>query len=67
MGTWLMAEERPAYLPVVEDGQSEGLPLCVRAEVRLKAKRVDGRDEGLDGVERRAWNGRVLGDVTPAR
>lgn len=51
---------------MVEDGQSEGLALCVRAQVRLEAKRVDGRDEGLDGVERRAWDGSVLGDVTPA-
>lgn len=54
------------YLPVVEDRQSKGLALRVRAQVRLKAKRVDGRDEGLDGVERRAWDGSVLGDVTPA-
>lgn len=52
---------------MVEHRESEGLPLCVCAEVGLKAKRVDGGDEGLDGVERRAWNGRVLGDVTPAR
>lgn len=59
--------DRPAYLPVVEHRQSEGLALCVRAEVGLKAERVDGGDEGLDGVERRAWNGCVLGDVTPAR
>lgn len=65
--TWLRAEERPAYLPVVEDREGEGLPLRVCAEVGLKAKGVDGRDEGLDGVERGAWNGRVLGDVTPAR
>lgn len=65
--TWLIAEEGPAYLPVVEHREREGLPLCVCAEVGLKAKRVDGRDEGLDGVERRAWNGRVLSDVTPVR
>lgn len=26
------------YLPVVEDGQSEGLALCVSAQVRLEAK-----------------------------
>lgn len=42
------------YLPMVEDGQSEGLALRVCAQVRLEAKRVDGRDEGLDGVEGRA-------------
>lgn len=58
---------KAADLPVVEDRQSEGLPLSVCAEVSLKAKRVDGGDEGLDGVERRAWNGRVLGDVAPGR
>lgn len=50
---------------MVEDGQSEGLALSVCAQVRLEAKRVDGRDEGLDGVERRARDGSVLGDVTP--
>lgn len=50
---------------MVEHRQSEGLPLSVCAEVSLKAKRVDGGDEGLDGVERRAWNGRILGDVAP--
>lgn len=49
---------------MVEDGQSEGLALSVCAQVRLEAKRVDGRDEGLDGVERRARDGSVLGDVT---
>lgn len=54
-----------AYLPVVEDGQGEGLALRVCAQVRLEAKRVDGRDEGLDGVERGARDGSVLGDVTP--
>lgn len=50
---------------MVEDGQSEGLALRVRAQVRLEAERVDGRDEGLDGVERGARDGSVLGDVTP--
>lgn len=53
------------YLPVVEDGQSEGLALCVSAQVRLEAKWVNGWDEGLDGVERRARDGSILGDVTP--
>lgn len=52
---------------MVEHGQSEGLALRVRAQVGLEAKRVDGRDERLDGVQRRAWDGRVLGDVTPER
>lgn len=56
-----------AYLPVVEHGQSEGLALRVRAQVGLEAERVDGRDERLDGVQRRAWDGCVLGDVTPER
>lgn len=55
------------YLPVVEHRQSEGLSLCMCAEVSLKAKRVDGGDESLDGVERRPWNRRILGDVTPVR
>lgn len=65
--SFLMAEERPAHLPVVEDRQREGLALSVCAEVGLKAKGVDGGDEGLDGVERRAWDGCVLGDVAPGR
>lgn len=52
------------YLPVVEHRQSEGLSLCVCAEVGLEAEGVDGRDEGLDGVERRAWDWCILGHVT---
>lgn len=48
----------------MEHGQGEGLALCVRAQVGLEAERVDGRDEGLDGVERRAGDGGVLGHVT---
>lgn len=55
------------YLPVVEHRQSEGLSLCVCAKVGLKAEGVDGRDESLDGVERRPWNRCILGDVTPVR
>ena len=39
-------------LPVVEDGHAEGLALGVCAQVRLKAKRVDGRNECLDCVQR---------------
>lgn len=62
-----MAGEGPAHLPVVEDRQREGLALSVRAEVGLKAKRVDGGDEGLDGVEGGAGNGCILGDVAPGR
>merc|ERR550532_1965026 len=38
--------------------------LRVRPQVGLEAKGVDGRHEGLDGVERRAWDRGVLGDVT---
>lgn len=53
------------YLPVVEDRQSEGLSLCVRAQVGLEAERVDGRDKRLDGVKWRPWNWCILGDVTP--
>ena len=53
-----------AYLPVMEHRQGEGLSLCVCTEVRLKAKRVDGRDEGLDGVEGGAGDGSVLGHMS---
>lgn len=52
---------------MVEHRQSKGLPLSVCAEVSLKAKRVDGGNEGLDGVEGRAGNGCILGDVAPGR
>ena len=53
-----------AYLPVMEHRQGEGLSLCMRAEVRLEAKRVDGRDEGLDGVEGGAGDRGVLGHMS---
>ena len=53
-------------LPVVEDGEAEGLALRVRPQVRLEAEGVDGRDEGLDRVEGRAGHGRVLRHVAPA-
>lgn len=53
-------------LPVVEDLQAEGLALRVRAQVRLEAERVYGRHEGLDRVQRRAGDGRVLRHVAYA-
>lgn len=53
------------YLPVVEHRQSKGLSLCMSAKICLKAKRVDGRDESLNGVERRPWNRCILRDMTP--
>lgn len=48
----------------MEDGQGEGLSLCVCSQVSLEAKRVDGWDEGLDGVEGRPGDGGVLGHMT---
>ena len=51
-------------LPVVEHREAERLALRVRPQVSLEAKGVDGRHEGLDGVERRAWDRGVLSDVT---
>lgn len=53
-----------SYLPVVEDWQGKGLSLCVCAEVSLEAEGVDSWDEGLDGVQRRTWDGRILGHMT---
>ena len=50
---------------MVEDGETEGLSLRVGAEVSLKAEGIDGWDERLDGVEGRAWDGGVLGHMTP--
>ena len=52
-------------LPVVEDGEAEGLALRVRPQVRLEAERVDGGQERLDGVERGPGHRRVLRHVTP--
>jgi hypothetical protein len=40
-----------AYLPVMEDGQTESLALSVSAHVCFKAKGVDGGQECFDGVE----------------
>ena len=48
----------------MEDLQTEGLALRVRAQVRLEAERVDGRHERLDRVQRRTRDRRVLGYVT---
>ena len=53
-------------LPVVEDGEAEGLTLSVRAQVGLEAERVDGWNKGLEHVEWRAGQGCVLGDVATA-
>ena len=52
------------HLPVMEDGQAEGLALCVRAQIRFEAERIDGGKEGFDDVERRAGDWRVLRHVT---
>lgn len=52
---------------MVEHRQSKGLALRVSAEVRLKAERVDGGNESLDGVKRGARNRSILGDVAPRR
>ena len=51
-------------LPVVEYGQTEGLSLRVCSQVGLEAEGVDGRDKGLDDVERGAGNWSVLCHVT---
>ena len=52
------------HLPVVEDREAEGLSLCVRAQVCLKAKGVDGREESLDGVQGGPGHRRILRHVT---
>ena len=48
----------------MEDGQAEGLALCVRAQIGFEAERIDGGKESLDDVERRARDWRVLRHVT---
>lgn len=51
-------------LPVVEDLQTEGLALCVCAQVRLEPERVYRRHERLDRVQRGPGDWRVLCYVT---
>ena len=51
---------------MVEDGEAEGLSLGVGSDVGLKAEGVDGRHEGLDGVEGRARHWGVVCDMTPS-
>lgn len=54
-----------SHLPMVEDRQGKGLPLGVSPQISLKAKRINGRDESFDGVERGAWDGCILSHVPP--
>lgn len=54
------------YLPVVKHAQSKCLSLCVCAQVCLKAKGVNGRDEGFDGVQGGARDWCVLSHMTSA-
>ncbi len=56
-----------ANLPVMEDGETERLSLRVSPQVCLEAKGIDGRYEGLDGIQWGTRNGGVLGHVTPER
>ena len=51
-------------LPVMEDREAEGLPLCVGSKVSFKAEGVDGRYERLYSVQWRAWDGGILGHMT---
>ena len=53
-----------SYLPVIEDGETESLSLGVRAQIRFESERVHDWDEGLDEVQRRAWDGGILRHVT---
>ena len=48
-----------AHLPVVEGAEAEGLPLSVVPQVRLKAKALNDRQEGLDSEHGRAGFGQV--------
>lgn len=59
-----LQEGEATHLPVVEDGEAEGLSLCVRAQVCLKAKGVDGREESLDGVQGGPGHWRILRHMT---
>ena len=55
------------YLPVMEDREAEGLSLCMCTKVCLKPKRINGRDECLDGIERGAWHWSILCHMTSGR
>lgn len=55
------------YLPVVKHAQSKCLSLRVCAQVCLKAKGVNGRDEGFDGVQGGARDWCVLSHMTSAK
>lgn len=64
---WEAKLARFPHLPVVEDRQGKGLALGMRAEVSLKAERVDGWDESFDGVQRGAWYRCILSHMPPER
>ena len=51
-------------LPMVKYREAKSLSLGVCPQICLKAKRVDGRQESFDGVQRRAWHGSVLCHMT---
>ncbi len=51
----------------MEDGETERLSLRVSPQVCLKAEGIDGRYEGLDGVQWGTRNGSILGHMTPGR
>ena len=52
------------HLPMVKHREAKRLSLGVSAKVGLKSKRVNGRDERFNGVERGAGDWCVLCHVT---
>ena len=52
---------------MMENTKTEHLSLCVCSQICLKAERVDGGDEGLDDIQRRARDWGVLRHVTSVK
>lgn len=50
--TVVLASEIRSYLPVMEDRETEGLSLRVSPQVCFETEGVDGRNKGLDCVQR---------------
>lgn len=51
------------YLPVVKDGKTKCLPLCVRSQIRLETETVYRRNERFNSVQRRPRYWSVLRHV----
>jgi hypothetical protein len=53
-----------AYLPVMENGHTKGLTLCMSAQIGFESKRIDDWNERLYCVKRRSRNRCIGCNVT---